>query len=74
GHLAGVHAVAAAPAVTLGCEFYQARYYLADDILSEPFPIRNGAVVVPDAPGLGPRPDPEALARFAVRTSTREAA
>jgi muconate cycloisomerase len=74
GHLAGVHVIAAAPAITLGCEFYQARYYLADDLLSEPFPVRDGAVIVPRAPGLGPGPDPEALARFAIRTSTREAA
>jgi muconate cycloisomerase len=74
GHLAGTHVVAAAPAVTLGCEFYQARHYLAQDILSEPFPVEDGAVVVPDGPGLGRSPDPAALARFAVRTSTREAA
>ena len=74
GHLAGVHVIAAAPAITLGCEFYQARWYLADDLLAEPFPVRDGAVIVPRAPGLGPRPDPEALARFAIRTSTREAA
>ena len=45
GHLAGAHMVAATPTVTLGCEFYQAKYYLTEDILTAPFPIENGAVV-----------------------------
>jgi muconate cycloisomerase len=74
GHLAGVHMIAAAPAISLGCEFYQARYYLADDLLSEPFPVQDGAVIVPEGPGLGRSPDPSRLARFAVRSSTGEAA
>ncbi|WP_101067695.1 enolase C-terminal domain-like protein [Roseovarius salinarum] len=64
-HLAGVHMIAATPAIMLGCEFYQARYYLAEDILDAPFPVRDGAVEVPDAPGLGIAPAPDALARFA---------
>lgn len=69
GHLAGVHAIAASPAITLGCEFYQAKYYLVEDILQEPFPIDGGMVRVPDGPGLGGRPDEEKLARFAVRST-----
>jgi muconate cycloisomerase len=52
-HLAGVHMIAASPAITLGCEFYQAKYYLCKDLLSHNFLIDNGDVVVPDAPGLG---------------------
>lgn len=68
-HLAGAHMIAATPAITLGCEFYQARYYLQDDILAQPFPVEAGNVVVPDEPGLGIDPDPELLKRFAVRTA-----
>lgn len=56
-HLAGTHMIAATPEITLGCEFYQARYYLAEDILETPFPCDGGAVQVPDGPGLGIRPD-----------------
>lgn len=52
-HLAGTHMIAATPAITLGCEFYQARFYLEEDLLAEPFPIADGEVVVPSSPGLG---------------------
>ncbi|MCB1471661.1 MAG: cycloisomerase, partial [Rhodobiaceae bacterium] len=65
-HLAGTHMIAASPAITLGCEFYQARYYLAEDILAEAFPIRGGKVVVPSGPGLGIVPDLDKVRRFAV--------
>lgn len=74
GHLAGAHMIAATPAIGLGCEFYQARYYLAEDILAEPFPIREGRVVVPQGPGLGISVDADRLARHTRRTLTREAA
>ena len=52
-HLAGTHMIAATPAITLGCEFYQARFYLEEDLLAEPFPIAEGEVIVPSLPGLG---------------------
>ena len=65
-HLAGTHMIAATPAITLGCEFYQARYYLAEDILEQPFAVEDGAVVVPDAPGLGGRPDIDKVLKYAV--------
>ena len=68
-HLAGAHLMAATPEIGLGCEFYQARYYLRDDVLSAPFPIENGSVQVPDGPGLGIDPDAGKLARFAVHTA-----
>ena len=45
--------IAATPAITLGCEFYQARFYLEQDLLAEPFPVADGEVVVPSLPGLG---------------------
>ncbi|MEO0387400.1 MAG: enolase C-terminal domain-like protein, partial [Pseudomonadota bacterium] len=66
GHLAGAHLLAATPEIGLGCEFYQARYYLAEDILEAPFPIDRGVVTVPEGPGLGLRPDRDKLERFAL--------
>lgn len=69
-HLAGTHMIAATPEITLGCEFYQASYFLTEDILETPFQVENGHVVVPDTPGLGARPDLEKLKRLAVRTSS----
>lgn len=67
-HMAGAQMIAATPAITLGCEFYQARYYLEADILKTPFPVRDGAVVVPDTPGLGVAPAPDMLEKFARRS------
>ncbi len=64
-HLAGAHMIAATPEITLGCEFYQAQYYLAEDILEAPFPSEGGKVTVPDGPGLGIRPDLDKLQHFA---------
>lgn len=65
-HLAGTHMIAATPEVTLGCEFYQASYFLAEDILEEPFEVKRGEVIVPDGPGLGAKPDLSRLDHFAV--------
>ncbi len=65
-HLAGAHMIAATPQITLGCEFYQARYYLTEDILETPFPCDGGAVQVPDAPGLGIRPDLDKLDFYSI--------
>jgi len=65
-HLAGTHMVAAAPNITLGCEFYQARYYLKDDILSTPFVIKDGYVHVPAGPGLGAEIDVDKLEFYCV--------
>lgn len=68
-HLAGAHMIAATPEITLGCEFYQARYFLREDILETPFPCDGGEVVLPDGPGLGIRPDIEKLDHYAKVTS-----
>ncbi len=65
-HLAGTHMIAATPEITLGCEFYQAKYYLAEDILEEPLVYENGHVVVPTGPGLGHRPDRDKLNHYRV--------
>jgi muconate cycloisomerase len=68
-HLAGTHMIAATPEITLGCEFYQAKYFLTEDILDGTFRIENGQVVVPTTPGLGLAPDPDKLDKYAVNTS-----
>lgn len=65
-HLAGAHMIAATPEIALGCEFYQARYYLREDILETPFPCSGGAVQVPDAPGLGISLDMGKLDHYAI--------
>jgi muconate cycloisomerase len=52
----------------LGCEFYQAKYFLERDLLAEPFPIENGRVIVPRTPGLGIRVDEDRVRHYAVET------
>ncbi|MEM8869396.1 MAG: enolase C-terminal domain-like protein [Pseudomonadota bacterium] len=68
-HLAGTHMIAATPEITLGCEFYQASYFLTEDILDGTFPVGNGQVVVPDGPGLGRDVNMDAVERYALRRS-----
>ncbi|WP_372570943.1 enolase C-terminal domain-like protein [Ruegeria jejuensis] len=68
-HLSGTHVVAATPEITLGCEFYQASYYLREDILQTPFPVADGHVIVPSGAGLGVVPDIDRLNHYAVRRS-----
>ena len=63
-HAAGAHLMAALPDLHLGCEFYMSTYYLREDILAEPFPVRDGMVHVPDGPGLGVAVDPDRLAGY----------
>lgn len=65
-HLAGTHMIAATPEITLGCEFYQASYFLKQDILETPFPVKDGQVIVPNDPGLGIKPDIDRLNHTAV--------
>jgi len=65
-HAAGAHLMAAVPDLTLECEFYMPTYYNQDDILTEPFPVRDGRVHVPDGPGLGVRVDRDKLSQYTV--------
>ena len=60
--------IAATPNISLGCEFYQAKYFLERDLLAEPFPIENGRVIVPKTPGLGLRVDEERVRHYAIET------
>ena len=66
-HLAGTHMIAATPEITLGCEFYQASYFLKNDILETPFPVENGCVLVPSGAGLGIDVNLDAVERFSIR-------
>ena len=68
-HLAGAHMIAATPEITLGCEFYQAKYFLREDILESPFPCDGGSVTLSDAPGLGIHPDVAKLRHYAKATA-----
>ena len=65
-HLAGLHMIAATPEITLGCEFYQAKYYLAEDILEDPMIYDNGHLPVPTSHGLGHRPDRDKLNHYRI--------
>ncbi len=63
-HLAGVHMIACTANITLGCEFYHATYYLNEDLLTQPFPIEAGEVLVPNDPGLGMEIDLSRLEKY----------
>lgn len=65
-HAAGAHLMNSIPYLTLGCEFYMATYYLEEDILTSPFPVKDGKVIVPTGPGLGVEPDPDKLEKYTV--------
>lgn len=69
-HLAGTHMIAATPNISLGCEFYQATYFLERDLLAEPFPSVKGRVIVPRTPGLGIGVDEDRVRHYAVETLT----
>ena len=64
-HLAGAHMIAATPEIGLGCEFYQASYFLKEDILEVPFDVQDGQVIVPGGAGLGHRPAIDKLNHYA---------
>ena len=42
-------------------------FYLAEDIVRRPLPLKNGLVALPDGPGLGIEVDEAAVERFRVR-------
>ena len=64
-HAAGAHLMAAVPDLVLECEFYMATYYVHEDILKDPFPVKNGRVHVPKGPGLGVEVNPDMLEKYA---------
>jgi muconate cycloisomerase len=78
GNLANVHLAAASPAVTLSCvipvstpaEFQSGQIggiYYKDDLLKEPMKFVDGAIEVPDKPGMGIDVDEKKIEKYRVR-------
>lgn len=78
GNLANIHLAAAAPAASLSCvvpvstpaEFQTGQVggiYYRDDLLAQPMKLVDGAIEVPNAPGMGIEIDEEKVERFRVR-------
>ena len=67
GVAAGLHVAAAAPSVTLGCELY-GQFLLEEDVTVNAVPFRDGALVVPTAPGLGVALDQDRLRHYTLDT------
>lgn len=77
GNLANVQLAAASPAVTLSCvipvsvpaEFQNGQIggiYYKDDLLVAPMKVENGAIVVPDGPGMGIDVDLEKIKKYQI--------
>lgn len=66
-HAAGAQLMAALPELNLGCEFYMANYYLTEDLLTDPFPVKDGQVHIPAGPGLGVEVDRAKLEKYRVQ-------
>ncbi len=75
GNLANIHLAAAAENVTLSCVVpvstpaeaqsgQVAGIYYTDDLIAEPFHFNDGAVAVPDGPGMGIDVDEAKIARY----------
>lgn len=78
GNLANVHLAAASPAVTLSCvipvstpaEFQSGQIggiYYKDDLLKEPMKFVDGAIEVPEKPGMGIDVDEKKIEKYRVR-------
>ena len=64
GTAAAVHLACAVPNVDWGVSL--THFYLAEDIVKAPLRLHDGAVALPDGPGLGIEVDEAAVARFRV--------
>ena len=62
---AAVHLACAVPSVDWGVSL--AHFYLAEDIVRRPLAIHDGAVALPEGPGLGVEVDEAAIERFRVK-------
>jgi muconate cycloisomerase len=61
---ATIHLACAVPAIDWGVSL--THFYLAEDIVREPLPLRDGLVALPVTPGLGVEIDEDAVYRFRV--------
>ena len=66
GTLAGAHLLATLPAVTYGSELF-GPLLMTDGLLAEPLDYRDGALHLPDGPGLGIDLDEDRVARYTRR-------
>jgi muconate cycloisomerase len=77
GNLANIHLAAAAPSVTLSCVVpvstpaeaqhgQLAGIYYSDDLLKYPFEFKDGAIKVPQNPGMGIDIDEEKITKYQV--------
>jgi muconate cycloisomerase len=64
GAAAGLHFAASTPSVTYGCEL-GGQFLLQDDIAIAPLVFRDGALQVPDGPGLGIAIDEARVRKYA---------
>lgn len=67
GTAAALHFAASTPVITYGCE-QGGQFLLSDDLAAEPIAFRDGALMVPDAPGLGVTLDWDKVAHYTVET------
>ncbi len=72
GAAAGLHFAAATPSVTYGCEL-GGQFLLADDIAQVPLRFHDGALQVPEGPGLGIAIDEDKVRKYKVGEFTLEA-
>jgi muconate cycloisomerase len=77
GNLANIHLAAAAPSVKLSCvvpistpaeaqKGQLAGIYYNDDLIKAPFNLKDGAIKVPESPGMGIDTDEEKIKRYEV--------
>jgi muconate cycloisomerase len=66
GTVAGAHLMCTLPAVTYGSELF-GPLLMTDGLLAEPLDYRDGALHLPDGPGLGVDLDEDRVARYARR-------
>jgi muconate cycloisomerase len=66
GTVAGAHLMCTLPAVTSGSELF-GPLLMTDGLLAEPLDYRDGALHLPDGPGLGVDLDEDRVARYARR-------
>ena len=62
---AALHLACAVPKADWGVSL--THFYLAEDIVKRPLPLKGGLVALPDGPGLGIEVDEAAVERFRVR-------
>jgi muconate cycloisomerase len=62
---AALHLACAVPKADWGVSL--THFYLAEDIVRQPLPLKDGLVALPDGPGLGVEVDEAAVERFRVR-------